>query len=174
MENLKKFHVIIAYFISFVILSSSYVPVAGMYDVFSDDVEQAYKSTKISDYYNLIALLPIKLVNKFVANNIDIRNTVNKTASDKQNNKNKKHHNYNFDIAFTNNTVRENTDNFSFAGVQKFLPSQLKFNFSSYANYANEYSVFFIVIMLFFFRLSARGDTEDNIKNINIKWFRLG
>ncbi len=174
MVDLKKFHVIIAYFISFVILSSSYVPVAGMYDAFSDDVEQAYKSTKISDYYNMIAILPIKLVSKFVANNIDIQNIVNKTASDKQNNKNKKNRNYNFDIAFTNNTVRENTDNFSFAGAQKFLPSPLKFNFSSYVGYANDYSVFFIIIMLFCFRLLARGDTEDNIKNINIKWFRLG
>ncbi|MDD5021915.1 MAG: hypothetical protein PHR82_07315 [Endomicrobiaceae bacterium] len=174
MENLSKFKVIVAYFISFVILSSSYVPAVGMYEMFSDDVGQVYESTKISDYYNLIALLPIKLVNKFVSNTIDIKNNiVNKTASDKQNNKNKKSHNNNFDIAFVNNTINENAGNLG-ESAGKFLSAPVRFDFDATVDRISINIIFFVVILFFCFRLLARGDTEDYIINKNRNGFRLG
>jgi hypothetical protein len=174
MESLKRFQVIIVYFISFVILSSSYIPAIGMYEIFSDDVGQVYKSTKISDYYNLIALLPIKLVNKFVSNSINVENNnINKTSQNKQNNKNKKSHSNNFDISFVSKTINENTVS-SGNSLQKFLSVPVSFNFNTYINYMSMNFICFCVILFFCFRLLARGDTEDYIKNINIKRFRLG
>lgn len=174
MENLKKFNVVIAYFISFIILSSSYIPNVGMYEMFSDDVQKAYKSTKISDYYNLIALLPIKLVNKFVSNTVNIKNDIsNKTASDKKNSSNKKSHNNNFDIAFVNNTINENMGNFS-ESTEKFLSVPMRFDFDTYIKCINTNIIFFVVIMMLCFRLLARGDTEDYIINKNRNGFRLG
>lgn len=174
MENLKKFNVLVAYFISFIILSSSYVPAVGMYEVFSGDVGQVYKSTKISDYYNLISLLPIKLVNKFVSNTIDIKNNiVNKTTSDRQSNKNKKSHNNNFDKAFVNSTINKNIGNFSDLAEKLIaVPEGLKFKI--YAGRISINIVYFLVILIFCFRLLARGDTEDYIINKNRNEFRLG
>lgn len=174
MENLKKFNVVIAYFISFVILSSSYIPNVGMYEMFSDDVQKAYKSTKISDYYNLIALLPIKLVNKFVSNTGNVKNDiVNKTASDKKSNNNKKSHNNNFDIAFVNSTINKNIGNFSDL-AEKFISVPESLNFKIYAGRVTINIVYFLVILIFGFRLLARGDTEDYIINKNRNGFRLG
>ena len=174
MESLKKFQLIIAYFISFVILSSSYIPAIGVYETFSDDIGQVYKSTKISDYYNLIALLPIKLVNKFVSNSINVKNNnINKTTSDKQNNKNKKSHSSNFDIAFVSKTINENTVSFG-DSLQKFLSVPASFNFNTYIGYISMNFICFCIMLFFCFMALARGDTEDNIKNINIKKFRLG
>ncbi|GAB1401912.1 hypothetical protein MASR1M68_08230 [Elusimicrobiota bacterium] len=174
MENLKRFNVVIAYFISFVILASSYIPNVGISEAVCDDVQKAYKSTKISDYYNLIALLPIKLVNKFVSNNIDIKNNIiNKKASDKKNDKNKKTHNGNFDKAFVNGTINKSAGSFNDFS-DKFISVPEKLKFTIYAGRISINIVYFLVILIFGFRLLARGDTEDYIiNNKNRERFRL-
>ena len=172
MTNLKKFHVLLAYFISFIILSSSYIPALGMYDIFSGNVEKVYKTAGLSEYYNLIVILPVKIVNKFVANAVGT-NLSEKKSSDPKKENNKKSRNSNYDIAFVK--VSENKNVTSFADNNVFISFSKDYELKKiYCDFFRLAFFSFIVIMFLWTRTLARGDTEIYNKNINMQKFRLG
>ena len=172
MTNLKKFQVLLAYFISFIILSSSYIPAIEMYDIFSGNVEKVYKTSGLSEYYNLIVILPVKIVNKFVANAVGT-NLSEKKSSDSKKENNKKSRNSNYDIAFVK--VSENKNITSFPDNNTFISFSKDYELKTIYYDFFYLAVFsFIVIMFLWTRTLARGDTEIYNKNINMQKFRLG
>lgn len=172
MTNLKKFHVLLAYFISFIILSSSYIPAIEMYGIFSGNMEKVYKTTGLCEYYNLIVALPVKIVNKFVANAVGTNLSEKKSPDSKKEN-NKKSRNNHFDTVFVK--VSENKDAASFGDHNTFISFAKDYESKpAYHNFFHLALFYFIVIMFLWTRTLARGDTEIYNKNINMQKFRLG
>ncbi len=176
MENLKKFHRVIACFISFVILSSSYIPAIGIYDMFSGDIDEVYKTSGVCEYYNLIAMLPVKIVTKFVLEKTNASKISDAKKTAEKNGKKKSSRNNNFDIAFTGASSNEKVSSAGGCNA-KYKLIALNYEFDSYSKfkYFEPNAVFLVFMMVLCFCFYARGDTEDSIiNNINTQKFRLG
>ncbi len=172
MEESKKLHKIISCFISFFMLSSLYIPALGIYDTVSDDVRHVYQTSGFSDYYSFIALLPVKIITKFVVETNKSENIAsNKKTSEKSREK-KSGRNNNFDVAFVSGSINQKVSNQYDQTKYGVIP--LKHEFNVFCQYFEFNMIFLSFVIMLCFCFFARGDTEDNIfNNINTQKLRL-
>lgn len=133
-------------------------------DLFS--VDDVYTVSSISKYYNLLSLLPIKIVSEFLSINVCDSNSVGtkQTSNSKHKNSNKNKTTSTTDFAFNISSVTNFVCSYS-----KFVKYNL-FGLTNNLNFSKiccELSMSCIVSMFVFVfsgcMVLARGDTEDNI-----------
>jgi len=132
------------------------------------DIEDICSVSSISKYYNLISLLPIKIVTDFLNIDINISSSIAsskaKNNTEKQNKKNDKATTANTDFAFTsfNSTTLIQSYN-------KLVKNNLLGTINDYNFYCSNFEMMVCLLsflLVFVFKGSmvlARGDTENNI-----------
>lgn len=156
-----SFRYFLSVWITISLLSVSFLNLEINNDI-KTDIDNIYQATSMSDYYQFITDIPIKLVSKFIIKNTDSSSA----ASDAKNKKEKENRNANntvFVINTSNNIKTLDTVNSLYKIFMNCSIYLTKFEIC-----CNYFSVFLFVFMMMLLSsgMLARGSIDDNIKLI--------
>lgn len=140
------------------------------------DLDGINTVSSISKYYNLMSLVPIKIVTEFLNLDMDISNSIGTTTPVKNTEKKNTTDNTNTDFAFTSYSFTNLVQSYN-----KFIKCNLVGITEDYSLYFSNFSTiicFLSILYIFIFKgnmILARGDTENNIiiNKIEKKFVRL-
>lgn len=155
------FKTFVSFLVIVCILSGNFISINDIDENINSDINCIYEATSMSDYYNFVANIPVKLVGKLLTLNIsdDI------AASKHQEKKQEKKSNGSNDVAFTSGGLSgcvffENANNCE----KDITVSNSRYKNRILADYFYYCSVLLVFTLMLMSLISlARGDTEDNI-----------